>query len=594
MDSIAGSLETGAAVIARALQDNGVEHVFMYPGGTIAPLLDELIKLGITYTCCRTEQGAGFAALAAAKVSGRPQVCMVTSGPGVTNAVTPVADAYYDSVPLILITGQVATNDINTARRIRQTGFQETDTIGIYQPVSKLTKRLGLEDPLAETVSEIFDVVQRGRQGPAVIEMPMNIQRSDYTLESRQILSFDHIEKECLPQEQPLRKNDLEQVVSLLRNAQRPLILAGNGLYLAGAVEEFRKFSENARIPVVSSLPGLGTLPVSDPNAYSFIGYSGEYYANLALYYADVVLCLGARLDLRQTGSELHTFSENKKIIRVDIDQRELDDGRVNGDISIHSDLANFFEKINSSIFLSASYTRWHEQILEWKTRFDSSQFYMDEDLSSYHVVKTVAEETKQQSLIVTSGVGTHQQLVARYFDFDFPSRRWLTSAGHGTMGYDLPAIIGAMKQTKSHDQGVCFVGDGSFQMNIQELAVIKEQNLPIKIFVLDNRRLGIVSQFQLQNWEEDHSTGNKYNPEFTAIAKAYGIPAFECSHKDQLKTVVSSAFAAEGPALIHCRINYNEDVKPMLLGGQNLDQMYPFKEVGVLSVKDDRYCQGL
>ena len=573
-------IETGAQQLAEAIKAQGVERVFLYPGGTIAPLLDELVKIGLEYVCCRSEQGAGFAALAAAKITGRPQIVMVTSGPGATNALTPVADAYFDSVPLILIAGQVGTADINSQRKVRQTGFQEIDTIAVYQPVAKLTKRVSRTDYLPALMASVFTAVSSGRPGPAVLELPMDVQRSVATVTpaTATALTWDFLEP-TTPVMPTLAAETIAELLAHLRRARRPLLLLGNGVYLADAVEECRAFLAATRVPVVSSFPGLGIIPCAHPLNYGYIGYSGEYFANLALNEADLVLCLGARLDLRQTGSEIQHFKHNKTLVRVDVDMRELREGRVQADLHIHCDLRTFFSALSSQAVPALDTRAWCERIDGWRSQYRSDVFYQHELLSSYHVIKHFSQQTQFQKLVVTTGVGTHQQLVARYFDFDFPARRWLTSSGLGTMGFDLPAIIGAMMCGAGPKLGLCFVGDGSLQMNLQELAMLKEFSLPIKVIVLNNQRLGIVSQFQLQNWDSDHATGNKYNPDFAAIARAYDIPAWTCSDKAQLPKLVAEVLAEPGPALLQCHINSNEDLKPMLLAGQTLAEMFPFSE---------------
>src|SRR3990167_2441464 len=300
---------TNAELIAKTLKSAGVKRVYIFPGGTIAPLLDALIKEGIEYVCQRNEQGAGYAALGAAKVSGFPQVVMVTSGPGVTNVVTPVADAYYDSVPLLVFTGQVATKDINKEKRVRQTGFQEVDTTGMFKSVTKEARILSVDDDISKTVFDLFTHTKSGRPGPVLIDLPMDVQKTEAT--NMRVYS----PPEVVGNISFLDIDLFSQLNKLIVFAKRPLILAGNGIYLADAVQEFRSFVEECHIPVVCSLPGLGTIPSDHPLAFSFLGHTGEYFANLAAYNADLVIGLGARFDLRQTGSEVKAFMENKTIV---------------------------------------------------------------------------------------------------------------------------------------------------------------------------------------------------------------------------------------------------------------------------------------
>lgn len=567
----------GAQIIAKTLRTVGIERVFLYPGGTIAPLLDALTNVGIGYVCARNEQGAGYAAMGVAKITGKPQVVMVTSGPGATNLLTPVADAYYDSVPLLVFTGQVGTNDINYMRKIRQTGFQETDTIHIFGPVTKQSFILGLNDAISQRVAEAYSATVNDRPGPVLIDLPMDVQRKDFPDASIEIIST---------RPAPRAKHRIDpgvyhQILEKLSLAKRPLILAGNGIYIADAVTEFRSLVKDLNIPVVCSLPGLGTIPTDDPLAFRFVGHTGEFYANLALRYTDFLLVFGARLDLRQTGSEISGFRTGKYIIRIDIDERELQFGRIEADLKLNVDLREFLADFRTYINgQKKPGTRdWIALLNSWRTQYDSSQFYRSDCLTARDVISKVDEMTKTKSLIISSGVGSHQQFTARYFTFDYPHRIWLTSAGHGTMGFDIPANIGAVMASPDKT-GVVFVGDGSFQMNIQELATISEFDLPIKIFILDNCRLGIVSQFQQLTWGADPSTGQKVNPAFSKIGMAYGLKGYDIFRREELEPVIREVFRDNAPAVIHCHVSAEEDVLPMLLGGQNLNEMYPFKKV--------------
>lgn len=569
----------GAEIIAKTLKSVGVERVFLFPGGTIAPLLDALIKEGIDYFCTRNEQGAGYAAIGAAKITGFPQVVMVTSGPGVTNVLTPVADAYYDSVPLLVLTGQVGTRDINFERKVRQTGFQETDTVGIFNPVTKKAHILTFEDDISRTIYDSFMLTKDGRPGPVLIDLPMDVQRSEIGQSEIHINQKKSYFGKDYSSTKGLDRIFME-ISELISNSKRPLILAGNGIYISNSVHEFRLFVEKNKIPVVSSMPGVGTLNLDHQLSFSFIGHTGEYFANLAAYYSDLLIVLGARLDLRQTGSEIVDFKKNKIIIRVDIDENELEFGRIKGNFNVNMDLKKFFnEFLSFDSKIPEEHSEWIAKLNSWKIKFHSSQFYQRSSFCTYDIIKAVDEITTDKKVIVSSGVGGHQQMVARYFTFNYPDRRWLTSAGHGTMGFDIPAAIGAILKAERDTLGVVFVGDGSFQMNIQELATIEEYKMPIKIFILDNKRLGIVSQFQLLNWHSDPSTGNKKNPSFSKIGKAYGLKGFEINEKKEIMPILKEVFEDFFPAVIHCHVDPSEDVLPMLLAGQKMNQMYPFEK---------------
>jgi acetolactate synthase I/II/III large subunit len=570
---------TGAALIAKALKDVGIKRVYIFPGGTIAPLLDELIKCGISYYCGINEQGAGYAAIGAAKITGEPQVVLVTSGPGATNLITPVADAYYDSIPIIAITGQVGTTDINQNKHIRQTGFQETDHTGLFSKITKSSKTLQKNMNIYAEIVASFLLSSIGRKGPVHIDMPMDIQREN--LENQEMIEVSRIrdafEIKNVP-ETPTEET-INKILGALGNAKRLLILAGNGVFLSDAVKEFRNFVHKHSIPVVLSLPGKGILGSDDPLCFSYVGHTGEFYANLAAYYCDVLLVLGARLDVRQTGSEVKALEKDKTIIRVDIDSNELNYGRIKQSTNLNMDIKDFLNWISGKIECKISKT-WINTIQKWKTAFDSKQFYQQFKLSSLDIISSINDKVKNKKAIVTTGVGTHQHLAARFFNFSYPEKVLYTSCGHGTMGYDIPTMIGAILNAPSYDLGIVFVGDGSFQMNIQELAKISELRLPIKIFVLDNGRLGLVSQFQLLNWKDDPTTGNKINPSFSRIAEAYGIKGRELFTKNELARTIDSVFENSDPEVIHCHIDKEEDVLPMLLGGQKMNEMHPFKEV--------------
>jgi acetolactate synthase-1/2/3 large subunit len=564
----------GSEIIAKTLKSLGVNKVFFYPGGTIAPVLDSLLKEGIEIVCTKNEQGAGYAAIGAAKVSGKTQVVMVTSGPGATNVLTPVADAYYDSVPLLVLTGQVGTKDINYQKKLRQTGFQETDTVNIFKPITKDTRILNFGDAITEVIRSSYNLALSSRQGPVVIDLPMDVQRTEAKINFHSIKDI----KKTRPAKQSAA---YQKIINLIKKSQRPLILAGNGIYLSDSVSLLRKFVSKANIPVISSLPGVGTIPTNSPLYYKFLGHTGEFSANLAAFYSDLLIVLGARLDVRQTGTEITDFIQNKTIIRIDIDENELSESRVKSQVSLKEDLKIFLHTISEFINKSPKSSRkdWFSKLNKWKEDYDSKKYYQEDDLFSYDIVKAVDEITKDQKVVVSTGVGIHQHIAARYFTYDYPKRKFLTSAGHGAMGYDIPAAIGAVIEEKKKTLGIVFVGDGSFQMNIQELATISEMNLPIKIIILDNNRLGLVSQFQMANWGKDPGTGNKINPSFAKIAQGYGIKSYELSSKKDIKKILLKVFSDNLPAIVHCHIKNTEDIVPMLMAGQKLNEMWPHKE---------------
>ncbi len=558
------SSRIGAEFIVDAFERHGIERLYTFPGGTVAAIFDAAVARGIPIFTGRHEQGAGYAALAAARLSGRPQVVLVTSGPGVTNLVTTVADAYFDSTPLVVCTGQVGTGDMRDDLPVRQRGFQEVDTMALMRPITKeqILPRHPNEVPAA--IERAFRTAAEGRPGPVVIDLPMNVQRGDVENGGEVVERPD-----AMP---ALAPEALDAVAAALAAAQRPLIIAGQGVLLAGAHAELRRLVRERGIPVSHSLLGLGALPSDDPLALGFHGHTGNQYAGLAIQNADVLLVVGSRLDVRQTGSEVAAFAAEATIVRIEADAAELDHSRVRTDVAVFGDaraaLAGLLERLDGGPDLAP----WHEQLAAWR-REHALTVAAEGPLKPQEVILAANEQTRGRDLVVVTGVGLHQQWVARHFDVDWPRRPLLTSGGHGAMGYDLPTAVGAALQGRDV---LCFVGDGSLQINIQELASVVDQELPIKIVVIDNHRLGIVSQFQILNWGSDPTCGQKWNPDFAAIARAYGIPSWSVGERAELGPALTEALAQPGAALVHCLVDPDEDIVPMLLAGQRLDRMWP------------------
>ncbi len=559
----------GAGVIADAFVRHGIAEVFVYPGGTIGPILDLMEGLGISVFCSRHEQGAGYAALAVARLSGRPQVVMVTSGPGVTNLVTPIADAYFDSVPLVILTGQVGTTDMRGRLPVRQRGFQEVDTVALLKPITKAQFLPLTPDDVPGAIERAFAIAADGRPGPVVVDLPMNVQRGDLSAAPLSIVPQ-------LPLTPEPSAVSMAQAAAWLSCAERPLIVAGHGVLLANAHAALRRIADGGRIPVTQSLLGLGAFPTDHPLALGFHGHTGNQVAGLAIQHADVVLVVGSRLDVRQTGTRPDAFAPAARIIRIDLDEAELTHSRVAAHLTVranaHAALSTLADLIAPRDY-AVQRRPWLTQIAEWR-REHRLTYVTGGPLKPQRVIETLDQLTAGEPVICVSGVGSHQQWTARHFTFDYPTRIWLTSGGHGAMGFDLPAAIGAQRHAPS-SLVVCCVGDGSFQMNLQELATLVAYELPVKVIVLDNHRLGIVSQFQKLNWQRDPACGDKWNPDFAAIARGYGLMAHTVEHSADLEAGLRRVLAVRGPALLHCLVDPNEDVSPMLLGGQTLDQMW-------------------
>lgn len=563
---------TGADAIAEIFITHNLKRIYTFPGGTIAPVLDAANKRNIEIFCAYHEQGAGYAALAAARLTRKPQVVMVTSGPGVTNLATVVADAYFDSTPLVALTGQVGTGDITSCRQVRQRGFQEVDAISLMNPITKATFMPLSVGDLPSMLEEAFIVAEKGRQGPVVVDLPMDVQR-DKLVEN--FHSSPH-KLTCPVGPDPKL---IEKAAEWIAAAAKPVIFAGQGVLIGEACAELRQLAESRGIPVVMSLLSLGAFPTDNPLSLGFVGHTGNQYAGCAIHESDLVVAVGVRLDVRQTGSCIEQFVPNGRVVRIDLDQNELKYSRVRTDLEIHSDARLALSKLLDALEDKppTNISKWRTQIEKFRTDFPLAYNSQNPSVKQQHIIESVNELTKRQQVVVVSGVGSHQQWAARHFDFDFPRRVWLTSGGHGAMGYDLPTAIGAQLE-RPDDLVLCFVGDGSLQINIQELQSAVVYNAPVKIFVLDNCRLGMVSQFQLLNWDSDPTTGNKINPDFVAVARAYGLKAYSIKRKEEVDSIVAEAIAHEGPTLIHCLVDYSEDVSPMLLPGQPMNKMWPYE----------------
>lgn len=564
----------GADAVADVFVRHGIERIHVFPGGTIAPVFEAALARGIEIFTARHEQGAGYAALATARLRGRPEVAMATSGPGVTNLLTPVADAYFDSTPLVVVTGQVGTADMRGERPVRQRGFQEVDTTAVMRPVTKEQLCPLRPEEVGAALERAFHVSAAGRPGPVLVDLPMDVQRG--VLDGLPPSSAAPTDTAtALP---PLDGAQFDALAERLTRARRPVILAGQGVLLARAHGELRRLATLRGIPVSQSLLGLGAFPSDHPLALGYHGHTGNQYAGLAIQAADLVLVLGSRLDVRQTGSLPERFAPEAEIVRVEIDPGEMRHSRVRSDLALAGDVGEVLRGLLARLRGAPppDLGAWHARIAGWRERFPL-EWETGGRLKPQPIVLAANRLTAGEEVVCVTGVGSHQHWVARHFDLDFPRRVLLTSGGHGAMGYDLPSAVGA-QLTRPGARVLCFVGDGSLQINLQELGSVVERELPVKIVVLDNQRLAIVSQFQLQNWGADPTCGRKWNPDFAAVARAYGIPSWTVSRAEEAEPALAAMLAEPGPALVHCLIDSAEDVVPMLLAGQTLDRMWPYE----------------
>jgi acetolactate synthase-1/2/3 large subunit len=573
--------QTGAELIAQVLKEY-VSAVFVYPGGTIAPTLNAIENAGMTIYTARTEQGAGFASIGLARSLEFSQVVLVSSGPGVTNLITPIADAFYDSTPLVAFCGQVGQKDSKGSLPIRQRGFQETDNEQLLKSVSKLVLSPKNSKELKEDIHKAFEVANSGRQGPVVINLHMDVQRAP--LNSQEIV-------EANESHQSSKKTSgsadwhLEEIASQLCAAKRPVIIVGRGALDLSSVESIRLFSEKHYIPISHSLHALGISPSNSELNLKFHGHTGERIAGRFIQKSDFVLVLGSRLDVRQTGTRYEEFAPDAIKIRVDLDSDEIANSRISMRTNVVAEVKSWIAAFSERIEDHHSWedTEWGESLrrekaiekLEYEERRNTES---EEGVNPYLVLSELNKVISKHEVNIVTGVGSHQQWAARELHFDIPRTTWFTSGGLGTMGFDLPVSIGAAIADRTRTT-VCLVGDGSFQMNIQELAFLKELDLPVKILVFDNSKLGIVSQFQKLNWFNDPTCGSKINPDFAEISKAYSIPAKSLSAKKDIAITMKWLFAQEGPALVNIKTMAEIDVVPLLLANDVLDDMWPYEE---------------
>lgn len=575
-----------ADAILEFLSRKGINTFHNYPGGTIAPMLDACHRFNTKIFTARTEQGAGYAALAYAKLNNLPGVVAVTSGPGVTNVMTCVADAYFDSYPMLILSGQVSTNDLIGNKPIRQSGFQEVNTPELMRTITKAQFQPKSTQELSEILPLAWHIAMDGRKGPVSIDLPMNIQREsisflfkDYENNSKQINNTPEIMK------------FIETLSTEIKKSKKPVIICGNGMINLKLNTKLKEILQLWPSPVSHTLLGVGAIPTDSELNLGFHGHTGSQVAGIAISESDLILILGSRLDVRQTGTLTSAFAPHAKKFRIDFDKNEIVHSRIKSDVVIHANLEDVLPHLIEKIkeIELPCLDNWHNRVRELKANFPWPQIEScmhTKEISPIDVIQKVSSIVNT-SVICTTGVGSHQHWVARHFKFDYPTRQLFTSAGHGAMGFDLPTAIG-MAYHSPKSTVLCIVGDGSFQMNIQELAMIAELNLNVKVIILDNKRLALVSQFQLMNWSDDTACGNKPTLDYTLIAKAYRIPSIKIDSADDVDRDLNIYLKKHGPAVIHIAINPQSDISPMLLGGQSLDKMWPYYDIaGNLMVKN-------
>ena len=550
---------TGAQAVWESLVQEGVDTVFGISGGAVIHLYHALPEYPIHHVLMRHEQGAAHAADGYARATGKVGVCIATSGPGATNLVTGLATAHMDSAPVVAITGQVVTPVIGTD------AFQEVDIVGITQPITKHNYLVTDPRELPAVIKEAFYIARTGRPGPVLIDIAKDAQAAE--------IDYEYPAEVDLPGYQ-LPRNDLsdqlEQAARMLGEAQRPLIIAGHGVTLAGAQDDLLALVEKGNIPAVTTLLGIGTMPETHPFCLGMAGMHGEAYTNLALGEADLIISLGSRFDDRLTG-KVDQFGLQARIIHVDIDPAEIDK-TVAVDLAVVGDLGDVLPEL-VPLVERRDRAPWLQRIQEWRddsAKRDIVGQETDEMVPQY-VVRQIWEATRGD-IVMVSDVGQNQMWEAQYF-VHHRRRGLLSSGGLGTMGYALPAAIGA-QMGKPDEQVWVNVGDGGFQMNIQELATVAQEKLPIKIAILNNGYLGMVRQWQQLFFEGRYSGTPLLGPDFAKVAEAYGITGLTVREKSGVVPAIEQALATDGPVLIDFVVEQEENVYPMVAPGAAVDDM--------------------
>ena len=555
----------GAQILIRCLKEEGVHTIFGYPGGAVIDIYDELYKSDIKHILVRHEQGAVHAADGFARASGRVGVALVTSGPGATNTVTGIATASMDSIPIVVFTGQVPTHLIGND------AFQECDITGITRPCTKHNYLVRNVEDLARTIKEAFYIARTGRPGPVLVDLPKNIMAAEAEYDPATIKVNSTLEQ--VPK--PVSKKFV-QMMEMLKVSRKPLLLTGGGVILGNASEELRAFSRRARIPVTSTLMGLGAFPGSDPLWLGMPGMHGTYYANMAISHCDLLITIGARFDDRVTG-KIDTFAANADIIHIDVDPSSINKNIV-ADLPIVSDARSALEVINRML-KDHSYTAsdahrkdWLDEIESWKQKAPLSYTQGDSVIKPQFVIEKLYELTKGNAIITTE-VGQNQMWAAQFYKYDHPNT-FISSGGLGTMGYGFPAAIGV--QFAFPDRLVVDIaGDGSLQMNIQEMATAVQYNVPVKIVLLNNGYLGMVRQWQELYYGKRYShTDMTYQPDFVKVAEAYGMVGLRAKKPNEVEPILKQGLSIPKPVLMDFQVCREECVYPMVRPGASISEM--------------------
>ncbi|WP_282068205.1 acetolactate synthase large subunit [Bacillus pumilus] len=554
----------GALMLIEALKREKVEVIFGYPGGAVLPIYDKIYDSGLFHVLPRHEQGAIHAAEGYARVSGKPGVVIATSGPGATNLVTGIADAMIDSLPLVVFTGQVATSVIGSD------AFQEADVLGITMPITKHSYQVRNPEELPGVIKEAFHIATTGRPGPVLIDIPKDVAGIEGTFEYDQPIDLPGYQPKVEPNYLQIRK-----LVEAVSRAKKPVILAGAGVLHGKASEELRQYVEQQQIPVAHTLLGLGGFPAKHPLFLGMAGMHGTYAANMALHQCDLLISIGARFDDRVTGN-LNHFAKHAKVAHIDIDPAEIGKN-IHTHIPVVGDSKLVLEELIKQDGKQGESNEWKNQLDEWKEEYPL--WYVENEAEGFKpqkLIEYIHQFTKGEAIVATD-VGQHQMWAAQFYPFE-NADKWVTSGGLGTMGFGLPAAIGAQLADQEATV-VAILGDGGFQMTLQELAVIRELNLPVKVIVLNNHSLGMVRQWQEIFYEERYSYSKfSEQPDFVKLSEAYGIKGIRISSDEEAKEKLEEALTSREPVFIDVNVARDEKVFPMVAPGKGLHEMVGVK----------------
>ena len=552
----------GARILLECLSRLGINEIFGYPGGAVIPIYDELYSFkGIKHYFARHEQGAVHEADGYARSTGKVGACLATSGPGATNLVTGIMTAHMDSIPLLVITGQVSSSLLG------KDAFQESDIVGITVPITKNNYLVQDVKDLPRILKEAYYIASTGRPGPVLVDIPRDIQLQEIPYDEFNKIYENHFSLEGYNPVYEGHKGQIKTAIKMIKDSKKPLIIAGAGILKAHAYEELKEFVEKTNIPVAMTLLGLGSFPGNHELALGMIGMHGTTYANYAANEADLIIAAGMRFDDRVTGNP-QKFVPNAKIIHIDIDPAEIGKNKLI-DVPIVGDLKNVLTDLNEKV-PKASHDEWLKYIKKLKKDYSLKYRKTEDDILIPQEILSEIDKITKGNVIVATDVGQHQMWAAQYLTFNNPYSI-LTSGGAGTMGFGLPAAIGA-QVANPNKKVLAVVGDGGFQMTFQELMLIKEYNLPVKIFIINNSYLGMVRQWQELFHEKRYSSVDlSYNPDFIKIGEAYGIKSIQLTNKKDLKKHLKKILESDEAVLVECIVEKEENVYPMIPAGKDV-----------------------